>query len=107
MKKQILFHDAELTFDEFAKKWKLDDEEREMAASVERGEWVVSPTSKEDVDRIRAAARYTLAKSKSISIRLTPTDYRQIRVKAIEEGIPYQTLIGSLIHKYIRNGPVV
>jgi predicted DNA binding CopG/RHH family protein len=93
------------TFDPFAQPMVFfDAEEKEMYESMERGEWQISPTRTKDIERLRAAAKYTLAKSKSISIRLTPTDYKHIRVKAIEQGIPYQTLIGSLIHRYIHSG---
>jgi predicted DNA binding CopG/RHH family protein len=55
---------------------------------------------------LQASARYTLEKmrkSESISIRLTPTDLSRIKAKAIEEGLPYQTLITSIIHKYAHN----
>ena len=48
-----------------------------------------------------AAARNTLKKDKRINLRLTQKDYQQIQIKAIEEGIPYQTLISSIIHKYL------
>ncbi len=77
-----------------------DDEERRLYGSIERGEWKPVPNQKREIVRARAAARYTLTKSKSISIRLTPPDLERIKAKAIEEGLPYQTLIASIIHKY-------
>jgi predicted DNA binding CopG/RHH family protein len=43
----------------------------------------------------------TLKKDKRINLRLTQKDYHQIQIKAIEEGIPYQTLISSIVHKYL------
>ena len=46
------------------------------------------------------AAKESMAKNKRINIRLTSKDYYDIQLKAVEEGIPYQTLISSLIHKY-------
>ena len=50
-----------------------------------------------------AAARGTLRRNKRINLRLTEKDYHQIQVKAVEEGIPYQTLISSIVHKYLKN----
>ena len=47
------------------------------------------------------AARNTLTKDKIINLRLSQKDYHQIQIKAIEEGIPYQTLISSIVHKYL------
>ncbi|OGG62812.1 hypothetical protein A3C21_02575 [Candidatus Kaiserbacteria bacterium RIFCSPHIGHO2_02_FULL_59_21] len=89
-------------FEAWAKRWKLDDEEREQLLSVERGEW--KPLPKKEFEkmkkRLQTAARFTLRKSKSISIRLTSVDLERIKSKAIQEGLPYQTLIGSIIHKY-------
>ena len=70
-------------------------------ASMERDEW--RPVKNIDQEREKAitAARNTLKKDKRINLRLTQKDYHQIQVKAIEEGIPYQTLISSLVHKYL------
>ena len=47
------------------------------------------------------AAWNTLKKDKRINLRLSQKDYHQIQIKAIEEGIPYQTLISSIVHKYL------
>ncbi len=47
------------------------------------------------------AARNTLKKDKRINLRLSQRDYHQIQIKAIEEGMPYQTLIASIVHKYL------
>lgn len=76
----------------------LDKEEKELVESFEKGEW--KPTKKKDQNKYVKAAKESLAKNKRINIRLTTKDYHDIQVKAIEEGIPYQTLISSLIHKY-------
>jgi predicted DNA binding CopG/RHH family protein len=48
------------------------------------------------------AAKEHLAKNERINIHLTSKDYQDIQVKAIEEGIPYQTVISSIIHKYVK-----
>ena len=74
--------------------------------SVERGEW--QPVKNLDMEKEKAitAARNTLKKDKRINLRLTQKDYHQIQIKAIEEGIPYQTLISSIVHKYL-NGSLI
>ncbi|MBW1854075.1 MAG: antitoxin, partial [Deltaproteobacteria bacterium] len=56
---------------------------------------------KQEKEKAMAAARNTLKKDKRINLRLTQKDYHQMQIKAIEEGIPYQTLISSIIHKYL------
>ena len=76
----------------------LDNEEKKIIESYEKGEW--EPVSKEERQNYVEAAKKSMAKSKRINIRLTPKDYYDIQVKAMEEGIPYQTLISSIIHKY-------
>ena len=58
-------------------------------------------TSKEEVESIKAAADNTFKKDKRITIRLYDHDYVGIQKKAMEMGIPYQTLISGLIHRYI------
>lgn len=56
---------------------------------------------KQEKEKAIAAALNTLKKDKRINLRLTQKDYRHIQIKAIEEGIPYQTLISSIVHKYL------
>ncbi len=76
----------------------LDKEEKEIIESYEQEEWVSSGSEKRK--EIEEAAKQSTLKNKRINIRLTEKDYRDIQVKAMEEGIPYQTLILSIIHKY-------
>ena len=76
----------------------LDKEEKELIESYNKGEW--KSVKKKNKDVYVKAAKDSISKSKRINIRLTPKDYNDIQVKALEEGIPYQTLIASLIHKY-------
>lgn len=76
----------------------LDKEEKEIMESYSLDEWVsVGEQKKEE---IREAAKQSILKNKRINIRLTEQDYHNIQVKAMEEGVPYQTLISSIIHKY-------
>jgi len=76
-------------------------EERELIASVERGEWKPVKNRDKEMLRIKEAARETLRKDARINIRLTKRDFFNLKSKAVREGIPYQTLVSSLIHKYL------
>ncbi len=75
----------------------LDRDERELAESLEKDEWF-SDFDKKEKKRFEAYARYSLNKQRRINIRMTERDLKKIRAKAIEEGIPYQSLISMLIH---------
>ena len=77
----------------------LDKDEMELARSLEQEEWVSDLTKKER-KQYEEYARYSLNKQKRINIRMSDRDLKKIRAKAIEEGIPYQSLISMLIHKY-------
>jgi predicted DNA binding CopG/RHH family protein len=77
----------------------LDKDERELARSLENEEWVSDLTNKEK-KQYEEYARYSLNKQKRINIRMSERDLKKIRAKAIEEGLPYQSLITMLIHKY-------
>ncbi len=79
----------------------MDEEERELLASINNDEWRSVKNFKEEKIKAELAARNTLKKDKRINLRLSQKDYYQIQVKAIEEGVPYQTLISSIIHKYL------
>jgi predicted DNA binding CopG/RHH family protein len=77
----------------------LDKEERELSQSLAKEEWVSDLTKKEK-KQYEEYARYSLNKQKRINIRMSERDLKKIRAKALEEGIPYQSLISMLIHKY-------
>ena len=79
----------------------IDEEEIDLMESIEKDEWRSVKHIEKEKEKAIAAARNTLKKDKRINLRLTQKDYHQIQVKAIEEGIPYQTLISSIIHKYL------
>ncbi|MCK4765729.1 MAG: hypothetical protein KAW12_26255 [Candidatus Aminicenantes bacterium] len=80
----------------------LDDPEEEKAIlqAYEKGELVPVENPEEMSEKLINAARATLAKTKHISIRVSEKDLRKIKLKALESGIPYQTIIGSLLHRY-------
>ena len=79
---------------------KLDRYEREVLESYESGK--LKPTAgKAELQRLRDAARATAIKDKRVNIRLSSVDLLDIQAKALEEGLPYQTLIASVLHKYV------
>ncbi|MBI5329632.1 MAG: hypothetical protein HZB71_03365 [Betaproteobacteria bacterium] len=78
----------------------LDQEEREILEAYERRE-LKSVATKEELARLKAAARATAIKDRRVNIRLSSGDLNDIQVKALEEGVPYQTLIASVLHKYV------
>ncbi len=79
----------------------IDQEEKDLMESIERDDWKPVKDFDREKEKAIAAARSTLKKNKRINLRLTQKDYHQIQIRAIEEGIPYQTLISSLVHKYL------
>ena len=80
---------------------KLTKEEKEILESVEKGEWQTVPNFKQEAKRYQEVARATLRKDKRVNIRMTERDLVHFQKKAMEEGLPYQTLISSVLHKYI------
>lgn len=78
----------------------LDTEELDVLAAYEKGQ-LKSIASKAELARLRASARATATKDKRVNIRLSSMDLQDIQSKALEEGMPYQTLIASVLHKYV------
>ena len=79
----------------------LDKEERDILESYERGEWVPVADKEAVVARLKAAAANTLRKDRRVNIRITGYDLAALQNIALEEGIPYQTLMSSILHKYV------
>ena len=75
--------------------------EEEILASFERGEWQPSSKGKSEIARFAAIASASLAKDKRVNIRISSRDLDDIQAKAAEEAIPYQTLMSSVLHKYV------
>ena len=80
---------------------RLDAEEREILEAFERGRLRSLPGAEEEIEHARDAARNTFNKTKRVNLRVTERDFRAAHLKAREEGIPYQTLLSSVIHKYL------
>lgn len=77
-----------------------DPYELEILASYEKGE-LKSVATKAELAKFKSAARATALKDKRVNIRLSSGDLKDIQAKALEEGMPYQTLIASVLHKYV------
>lgn len=82
-------------------KYKYTKEENEILEALEQDQISLKTPSPEELDSIRKAAAESLKKSKRITIRLYKHDYIAIQEKAGEMGLPYQTLISSVIHRYL------
>ena len=79
---------------------KLEEAEKAILDSVERGEWRSVKRSKRDRARYASYAAATFRKDRRLNIRISSKDLDAIQKRALEEGLPYQTLIASLLHKY-------
>ena len=79
---------------------RLDQEERELLESFERDEWRSIPGREGKIERYREYARATFKKDKRVNIRMSGKDLDALKTRALEEGIPYQTLMASVLHKY-------
>jgi predicted DNA binding CopG/RHH family protein len=80
---------------------KLDKEERELLKSVEAGEWKSVRNREREVSRYQEYAKATFRKDRRVNIRISGKDLEALQKRAVEEGIPYQTLISSVLHKYV------
>lgn len=80
----------------------LDEEEQALSDSFEAGEWQSVPLTAKEKQAYISAAQHTLKsiKKQQISIKLNPVDIQIIKAKAQKTGIPYQNIIGALIHNY-------
>jgi predicted DNA binding CopG/RHH family protein/uncharacterized DUF497 family protein len=79
---------------------KIDADEKELRESVERGEWKSAGGGKRERTRYSRYAKATFRKDRRLNIRLSSKDLEAIQKRALAEGLPYQTLIASLLHKY-------
>ena len=80
---------------------KLDQEEKEILEAFERGELKSVPNKKAELKRHREYAAATFRKDKRITIRISERDLRALQKRALTEGIPYQTLVSTILHKYV------
>jgi predicted DNA binding CopG/RHH family protein len=80
---------------------KLDAFEKEILDAYEKGELKSTSPSKAELAKFKAAATATFLKEKRVNIRLSTPDLMDIQARALEEGMPCQTLIASVLHKFV------
>ena len=82
-------------------KIRLDKEEVDLLDSYEAGEWRTIEGWEQDANRYQEYARETFKKDKRVSIRISSRDLTEIQKSALEQGVPYETLLASIVHKYV------
>jgi predicted DNA binding CopG/RHH family protein len=82
-------------------KKRLDRYEAEILTAYEKGKLVSVQPSREQLRSFRETAKATVIKDRRVNIRMSSADLMDIQARALEEGIPYQTLISSVLHKYV------
>lgn len=82
---------------------KLNKEEKDLVKSIERGEWRSVKNLNKEKRRYQEYAKNTFRKERRVNIRISQRDLDGIQAKALEEGIPYQTLMSSVLHKYVNH----
>ncbi|MEK7449131.1 MAG: antitoxin [Planctomycetota bacterium] len=82
-------------------KMKLNKEEKEILNAYEKGDFKSVSNVKKEIEKYRGYAKSTLQNNKRMNIRISERDLIHIQRRAIEEGLPYQTFISSILHKFI------
>ena len=72
-----------------------------MLTTYERDEWRPVAERDAEIERYRGYARATFEKDRRVNIHISSNDMEAIQRRAIEEGIPYQALMSSVLHKYV------
>ncbi len=80
---------------------KIDKDEKEILDSVEKGEWRTIPEVEQESRRYQKYARAAFRKDKRINIRISEKDLIKLQQRALKEGLPYQTYISSILHKFV------
>jgi predicted DNA binding CopG/RHH family protein len=83
------------------KKTKYTKDESELVESIEKGDWNSLKNLENEKKRYSLIAKNTLRKDKRVNIRISNYDLVKLQDKAVEEGLPYQTLMSSILHKYV------
>ena len=86
---------------------KLDKEEKELLNSFEKGEWKSVKNILRRKSELKEYARATIRKDKRVNIRISERDLKELQRIAVREGLPYQTLISSILHKYVNRIPIL
>ncbi len=80
---------------------KLNKEEKGILAAYDKGKMKTATPSRREKEKIKAMAVQTFRKDRRVTIRLYDHDLKGIQKKAMEKGMPYQTLISAMIHQYV------
>ena len=80
---------------------KFDKEEKDILDAYDKGAMKTSVPSKKEEKKIKTMAENTFRKDRRVTIRLYDHDLKGIQKKAMEKGMPYQTMISSMIHQYV------
>jgi len=83
------------------KDFNLDSEEMELLESLESGEWNSVNNLEDEIQVHKNIAKSTLKKDKRVNLRISSKDLEAIKTYAVEEGLPYQTLMSSVFHKFV------
>ena len=83
------------------KEYLFDDEENELLQSLESEEWESIDNLRNSIIQHQEVAKNTLRKDKRINIRLSSNDLKLLKTNAVEKGLPYQTLVSSVLHQYV------
>ena len=79
----------------------IDDDEREIIESLEADEWFPVVDAESHKAEATEIARSTMRKDRRMNVRISERDMRNLKIRAAEEGIPYQTLVTMVLHKYV------
>jgi len=79
----------------------LTNEELDILESFEKGEWKSVPNIKKRKEELKQYTRATLRKDKRVNIRISERDLQELQRQAVHEGLPYQTFISSILHKFV------
>ena len=82
-------------------KARLKKEEKQLLDSLEAGEWESVPQLRSEIRKHGQYAKNTMQKDKRVNIRISSRDLEQLQTMAIEDGIPYQTLMSSILHRFL------
>ncbi len=80
---------------------KSEKEDKKLIASVEAGKWRSVSNVKSFKKKLMLAAKETMAKDQRMNLRISKRDLNSLKAKALEEGMGYQTLVASILHKYL------
>ena len=80
---------------------KYDEYEKDILGAYEKGELISTKPSEQEKGKYKAAAQTTFLKDRRVNIRISSPDLMDIQAQALEDGVPYQTLIASVLHKYV------